>query len=159
MALEISEDLVSLAYQSLGYFVLEGRKIGRREMDLLAVRLGDDGEVAERLHVEISISVSPAGILRKGSAWATKQPDESAKEWFEQKFEDSALRAEVQKAFHVPDYKKVFVHGELQVPPQLEVLTALGVDCVHIRDLVKRALKEGAENRLHRAVGIAKLLT
>ncbi len=62
MPLEISEDFVSLAYQSLGYFVIEGRKAGRREIDLLAIRLGALGKRSHILGAAGQIDL-PANFL------------------------------------------------------------------------------------------------
>jgi len=160
MSLEISEDLVSLAYQSLGYFVIEGRKVGLREIDLLALRLGEDGEVAERLHVEIQIAVNPIGVLRPKPAIGSsaRRAKESARDWMEKKFKQARILQAVSQAFHERPYRRVLVHGALKDPRQVDVIRALGIECVTIGHLVQRAMKQGDKNRLHRAVGIAQLL-
>lgn len=160
MALEISEDLVSLAYQSLGYFVIEGRKVGVKEIDLLAVRVGKDGEIEERLQIEISIGVSPIGVLRgRGKLGRSAQePEKRAEEWREKKFGDRRVVREVAEAFRGKPYDRVFVHGQLKDPSQLAVLGQAGIKCVEIGDLIRKAVTEGKPNRLHRAVGIASLI-
>jgi hypothetical protein len=159
--LEISEDLVSLAYQSLGYFVIEGRKAGRREVDLLALRLGEDGEVAERLHIEIQVSVNPIGVLRDtpGLGRTAQHPEKSARAWVRKKFREPRVVEAVKQAFQGKEPRRVLVHGRLTNPKQLDVITATGVTCIEIGKLVNTALKDGKPNRLHRAVEIAKLLT
>jgi hypothetical protein len=40
---------------------MEGKTVGSREIDLLALRLGDDGSIEERLRVEMSMSTRPIG--------------------------------------------------------------------------------------------------
>jgi len=161
MPLEISEDLVSLAYQSLGYFVMEGRKIGRREIDLLAIRLGADGTVVERKHIEVQIGLSPIGVLSGGGKLGTanRDPAASAREWVAKKLDAAPIVQDVSAVFCRQPYTRALVHGTLKDTSQLEVLRGLNIECEHIRALVTRALSPGcAENRLQRAVGIAKLL-
>ena len=58
MSLEISEDVVSLAYQNLGYFVIEGRQVGHGEIDLLGVKLGANGEIERRVQIEVQMSIA-----------------------------------------------------------------------------------------------------
>jgi hypothetical protein len=160
MAFEISESLVSLAYQSLGYFVIEGRKVGMKEIDLLAVRVGKDGEIEERLQIEISISVSPIGVLRRQAKLgrSAEEPARSVEEWREKKFGDRRVVREVTETFRGKPYDHVFVHGQLKDPSQLAVLGQAGIKCVEIGDLIRKAVTEGKPNRLHRAVGIASLI-
>ena len=40
--MNLTEQVVSAAFQSLGYFVIEGLKIGVREVDLLAIKFVKD---------------------------------------------------------------------------------------------------------------------
>lgn len=157
MPFEVSEDLVSLAYQSLGYFVIEGRKVGTREIDLLAVRLGTDGDVCERLHIEVQIGVSPIGVLRARGRLGTsnREPLKSIREWMSKKFEEKHVLREVTEAFSGKPYKRVFVHGRLKDSSQLAALREADIECVSVRELVQKAYQEGAKNSLHRAVGIA----
>ena len=161
MPLEISEDIVSLAYQSLGYFVIEGRGVGVREIDLLALRLGDNGQVAERLHVEVSVSTRPIGVLREKAPLGTsaRHPDASAQAWAGKKFDQESVKKVVKSAFGTDNFKRVFVHGRLKEPAQLKALEAKGIECVAIGDLVNRALESGTANRLRRALEISALLT
>jgi hypothetical protein len=161
MSLEISEDLVSLAYQSLGYFVSEGRKVGYGEVDLLAIKLGAGGEVEERLHVEVQIGTRPIGVLsgKSGSLAAAKDSAAAAQEWVQKKYRAPALTAELTKAFGGQPYRCVFVHAVMKDPKQLEAFGDCEIECVHIRDLIQRAMAKGRPNRLHRAVSIARMLT
>ncbi len=162
MPLEISEDFVSLAYQSLGYFVIEGRKAGRREIDLLAIRLGEDGRVAERIHVEVSISVTPVGFLRAKPRLGSsgKDPAESASAWIKRKFTDRDIERAVHKALAGKPDRRVFLYGRLNnEEEQLKAFEQAGMECKSIRNLVQEASMKGEHNRLKRAVDIAKLVT
>lgn len=160
MTLEISEDLVSLAYQSLGYFVIEGRKAGRREIDLLAIRLGEDGRVAERLHVEVSISITPVGFLRgkPGLGSSGMDPYESARDWIKKKFMDLGVERAVHRALGGKP-NRVFVYGKLnEEEKQLKAFKEAGVECKRIGDLVREATEKRECSRLKRAVEIAELV-
>ncbi len=147
MAFEVSEDLVSLAYQSLGYFVIEGRKVGVREIDLLAVRLGVDGDVCERLHIEVQIGVSPIGVLRGQARLGTsnREPVKSVKDWMKKKFGEKSVKRHVKGAFCGKTYKRVFVHGRLKDSSQLAALRKAGIECVSVRELVQEAYRQGAK--------------
>jgi len=161
MAFEISESLVSLAYQSLGYFVIEGREVGHNEIDLLALRLGPDGSIAICLHVEVQIGINPIGVLggrRKGLAQSNSDPDGGAREWIAKKFTNPKVAGAVRQAFCGRDYRRVFVHGLMKDDAQLNTIAQCGVECRAIGDLVRDALTNGAPNRLKRAFGIAKLI-
>ncbi len=160
MPLEISEDLVSLAYQSLGYFVLEGQRVGNREIDLLAIRLGADGIPDRRLHVEVQIGISPIGALsgRSGNLVANRRPVEAAQEWADKKYRTDSIAEAVRRAFGGQPYQMVFVHGAMKAPEQLQVFEKNGIECVAIGELVREAVGRGNRNRLHRAVEIAALL-
>lgn len=162
MPLEISEDIVSLAYQSLGYFVIEGRKAGRREVDLLAIRLGQNGRVAERLHVEVSISITPVGFLREkpGVGSSGRDPTESASAWLKRKFMDPAIEPTVHRTLGGKPDRRVFVYGNLsREEEQLKAFEQAGIECRSIGDLIHEASSKGEHNRLKRALDIANLVT
>jgi len=160
MSLEISEDLVSLAYQSLGYFVIEGRMVGRKEIDLLALRVGEEGRVAERLHIEVQISVTPVGLLRGKPGLPTgRDLHEATRDFVIKKFLDPRIQEAVTRAFGGKPYDRVLVHGRVSNPEQLKVLASRhNIRCEAVRDLVNRATASDAPNRLKRAFGIAELI-
>ena len=168
MPLEISEDLVSLAYQSLGYFVMEGIKVGVREIDLLAIRLGESGEVDHRVHVEVSISTRPIGVLRPEARLgkSASKPVESAKAWVKKKFEEESVVDAIRTTFRSKPYQRVFVYGRLKDTSQLDVLKNEGIECRQIGELIHTALSSKATNRLkykianrlERAAEIASLM-
>jgi hypothetical protein len=160
MPLEISEDIVSLASQSLGYFVIEGRKIGQKEIDLLAIRLDIKGRIKERLHIETQISTNPAGVLR-GEAQlgrTPRDPVECVLAYAKKKFLDPRIISAAQTALGSEHYQRVLVHGRLKEPAQRAFLEQHSIHCMSIHSLVAEALEKGQPNRLKRAVEIAALL-
>lgn len=164
MSLEISEDLVSLAYQNLGYFVIEGRQVGHNEIDLLCVKLGETGQIEERLHVEIQIGINPIGVLSgsQGDLSKNSDPVSAAKDWMKRKYigEGNKIKIAVKAAFGGHEPGRVFVYGNMKNREQLEAFKRVGIRCKNIGELVRDAEKPKCpRNRLHRTVEIAKLLT
>ena len=167
MGLEVSEDLVALAYQSLGYFVIQGLRFGRREVDLVGIQLGSEGTLKDRFHAEVQISVSPIGVLRgpkMAIGEANADPVRAAKDWFKHKF--PSPDPDLERVLGGGGYRRILVHGKMvRGKEQREALDGIGVECVRIGDLigdVSDAGKPGkAPNRIgpfERVVGIAKLL-
>jgi hypothetical protein len=145
MPLEIAEDLVSLAYQSLGYFVSEGRRLGyNREIDLLVIRPAFGGDAEERLHVEVQLGTDPILPL--------------SVERILSKYTHPTVVAELAAIFGGLPYRRLLVHGAMAQPGQLEVFRSSGIECVHAKDLIQRALAEGKVNRLHRLMAICRML-
>jgi hypothetical protein len=145
MPLEIAEDLVSLAYQNLGYFVSEGRRLSHnREIDLIATRPASGGDPGERLHVEVQFGIGPILPLDAERVLS--------------KYIHPVVVAELGATFDGLPYRRVLVHGAMAEPGQLEMFRSTGIECVHARDLVQRALAEGKVNRLHRVMAICRML-
>jgi hypothetical protein len=163
VSLEISEDLVSLAYQNLGYFVIEGRQVGHNEIDLLCVKLGETGQIEKRLHVEMQIGINPIGVLsgNQGDLSKNSDPASAAKDWIERKYRGKGAKVEIAvgEAFGGQKYERVFVYGKMRDERQLKAFTEAGVRCKKISELVNEAEEGHTRNRLHRTVEIAKLLT
>jgi hypothetical protein len=162
MSLEISEDVVSLAYQNLGYFVIEGRQVGHGEIDLLGVKLGADGQIEKRVHIEVQIGVNPIGVLggKQGGLEQNREPLAAAEAWIDRKYRADRIEAAVKAAFGGQRPDRVFVHGKMKDCGQLEAFKRAGIECVEIGRLVHEAEEKGCpRNRLHRTVEIARLLT
>ena len=159
--MDIAQSLVRSAYQSLGYFVIEGIKIGVREIDLLAVKLDKNAEIMERLHIEVQISTHPIGVLRgkqsiKGSV---DKPLELAEEYIQKKYHHKAIIKQIQKYFRAKEYRKVLVYGKLKDMGQLKVFQRHNIETVNISDLIKNALKADPVIELVRSIRVAEIIT
>ncbi len=86
---------------SKGYYVMPSVKVGRKEIDLLAISPGD----GKRLHVEVSVSSRPWGSKR-----SLKEYEKDASEYFGKKF--VALADKVRDMLG-PDYERWLVLGKL----------------------------------------------
>ena len=158
--MDFAERLVSLAYQSLGYFVIEGASAGQKQADLLAVRIDAQDCVSERLHIEVQVSVNPVGVLRGQGALssAAAGPEQAAGDYIQKKFLDVGLVSVVQQRLGSQDYTRVFVHGRLNDKAQLDVFRARGIECVPIGRLIAKALSTKPVCELKRQVLVADLL-
>ncbi len=156
----MAQSLVRSAYQSLGYFVIEGIKIGVREIDLLAVRLDSNSSVVERLHIEVQISSNPIGVLRDRSEFGEtfKNPQASAKSYIQKKYNHKLIVNMIKSYFGKHKYCKVFVHGKLKRPDQLDVFRKSGIETIAISELVKQALKADPVHELKRTMGVFGVL-
>jgi hypothetical protein len=157
--MDFAERLVSLAYQSLGYFVMEGVPAGRNEADLLAIKLDNAGDMLERLHIEVQVSTNPIGVLRKGASLgdAASRPMEAAGEYIAKKFE-TPKQTVVQK-LGSSDYRKVFVHGEIRDECQLAAFENEDIECRKVQDLIAEARSEAPVAEFRRQLETAELLT
>lgn len=76
-----TEKLTSLWLMTRGYFVIERIRVGHNEIDLLAVKPDESREkLAERLHVEVQVSSTPAGAIDPESYVRKKFDEEKVKE-------------------------------------------------------------------------------
>jgi len=157
---ETAENLVAMAFQSLGYFVMTGVTSGLREADLLAVRLDEHGHVAERVHCEVSVSLRPIGVIRPRSrlGQSAHAPEESAGQYIDKKFFDPSIVSAIQSRLGGQATRRVFVHGRLKAASQLEVFHARGIETWAIGSLVEEALRSAPTRDLDRMLGITELL-
>ncbi len=109
-----SERIVNAWLHSKGYFTMPNILLfGRQEIDILAVR--PEGNKLKRLHVEVHVSIKPAGTIRaKRTIKASKEPfEQRIKEVYEKSFNgrNGAKREEVVKQFGSEDYKMAHVRS------------------------------------------------
>ena len=77
--MNVAEDVIMRWLISKGYFIMPSLKDGRREADLLALKLTENGSgVSERLHVEVTVSSTPY--------CSYVEPESDADEYFKRKF-------------------------------------------------------------------------
>lgn len=126
------------------FFTVRGLTAGRREIDLLALKV--QGDQVEKIHVEVSVSVNPLGYMTpltpetmrelgvSSLGSAKKRTPEIAKictdAWVEKKFlhpEVVALREQFSSG---SPWKMAFVHGVLNYPEELEHIRNCGVETI-----------------------------
>ena len=157
--MEIAQHLVSLSLQSLGYFVLEGTTAGLREADILAISLNPNGSIRERIHCEVQVSTNPAGVLRPTSRFGKSAsfPIESANGFIEKKFFHSELLKVIKLHLRAEPNRRIFVHGRLKDPSQLQAFHDRGIETFAIGALVRKALENDPVRELRRTVEVSEL--
>lgn len=139
--MNFGEQLVGAALQSIGYFVIQGLKVGVREADFLAIK-NRDGKM-EHFHIEVQMSYSPSGVLRAKSPYgnSVKEYQKAAEEFIEKKFFHPKLSKHIGKVLGTKNYKKVFVYGRLKEPRQLEIFKKKEIQCISLKELIDEASK------------------
>lgn len=143
--MNFSEQFVASAFQSLGYFVIQGLKVGVREADLLAIRINNGKP--EYYHIEIQVSHNPVGVLRAQSKFGqtAKNPMKAAKDFINKKFLQKDLVKAIEKCLGTRQYKRIFVHGILKETEQLRILKKRGIECIALESLLSEADKSSCK--------------
>lgn len=98
-----AEEVVKFWLQEKGYFVQSSIKVGRKEIDILAVHAL---RPEDRKHIEVQVS---------SNSMATKPPEQEAQEYQEKKFDDPDIRQEIHKRFGGDLlYAKEVIKGEVR---------------------------------------------
>lgn len=158
--MEIAQSLVAEAYQSMGYFVIEGVEVGHREIDLLAIKTNGKNKVIDKLHIEVTVSINPVGLLRAESRIGklSKNANTAAMGYINKKFNYKATVATVRKYFG-SNYRKVLIHGKVNKIEQLETFKRNGIQTTFISDLVRKVKSESNLTRgFKRTVGIINVV-
>lgn len=122
--MEPAEEIATSWLQRKGYFTMNGVKVGyyNKEIDVLAIH----PKTGDKLHVEVHVSISPAGALR---AWGSKKYSSEAlpkriTDFYRSKFvgavdkqtrklKNHCVRDKVEELFGPGEYRKVLVVGNL----------------------------------------------
>ena len=88
----------------------------RQEIDILAIKPEPEGNKFKRLHVEVHVSIKPAGAIRaKRSITTSKEPfEQRIKEVYEKSFIgiNGTKRQKVIDLFRSPDYEMIHVRSK-----------------------------------------------
>jgi Holliday junction resolvase-like predicted endonuclease len=110
-----SERIVNTWLQSKGYFTMANILLfQRQEIDILAVK--PEGNKLKRLHVEVHVSIKPAGAIRaKRSITTSKEPfEQRIKEVYEKSFIgiNGTKRQRVIELFGSDEYEMIHVRSK-----------------------------------------------
>ncbi|MEK7075991.1 MAG: hypothetical protein AAB948_04335 [Patescibacteria group bacterium] len=98
-----AEEIVKFWLQEKGYFVQSSIKVGRKEIDILAVHSLNP---ADKRHIEVQVSISPL---------ATDPPEKEACDYQEKKFDDPNITQKIRERFGGDfPYVKEIVKGEVR---------------------------------------------
>ena len=152
----LAEEIVEEWLNRQGYFTIRGIKMGVHEIDMLAIKHGQDGMVECR-HIEIQASMRPVSYIskvpkslqKKGrAANSAKRSDQEIKE---------GVKEWVEKKFHRPDKRNLMVTlwpgpwtSELVInvvksEEEVRLIAQEGIRIIRLQDVLK-------ELRLSKAV-------
>lgn len=137
--MNLSEQFVASALESLGYFLIQGLKVGVREADFLAVRLDKDRLL--HYHIEVQISYNPVGVLRAHARLGRtgNDPLQAADEYIEKKFFQKDVIKAIECYFKTKMYKKIFIYNRLRDSKQLRAFSDKGIECIKLQSLINQA--------------------
>ncbi len=139
--MNFGEQFVASAFQSLGYFVIQGLKVGVREADLLAIKIVNSK--FKYYHIEVQISRNPVGVLRAQSRFGktSNNPMKAAEEYIDKKFFQKDVVKTIKNCFGTSKYERIFIHGLLREPEQLKVFNDRDIKCLDFKSLAQEANK------------------
>ena len=111
----LDEQIVDEWLNRQGFFTMRGIKIGRQEIDFLAVRHTDAG--LERWHVEVQASFRPIGYLGGDNNARKRSPDEiklGVQQYVEKKFKSEVKNKRRLETKMGSEWQFVLVHAVLK---------------------------------------------
>jgi len=156
----LDEQLVQQWLNKNRYFTIQGLKSGNDEIDLLAIRLLDNGKV-EYKQVEVQVSFRPIGFVC-GLPLATRDEaliKEGVQAWIYKKFE-SPRKCELRARFAPRDAKWdfVLVHGEMKHRLEQQIFESSHVSLVPYRSVLSELSGESTHVTSSPANGILEIL-
>lgn len=144
----LAEEIVEEWLNRRGYFTIRGIKLGVHEIDILAVKLDNDGVVCK--HIEVQASMRPVSYISavpKAIQNATGRAPMSAKErskeelqlsvkeWIDKKFHLDR-KARLRQALHEGDWEFELVVHQVRHPEELQQIEANGIAIRHLASIV-----------------------
>lgn len=134
-----TETLVEEWLNRQGYFTIRGAKVGRSEIDLLAIALREPGA----LHVEVSVPIHPMAYITGSGAKARtpEQLEADVRDWTKKKYgdnetQDSGIIQLRETLAPGREWQYVFVHGPVRYEEELTLIAERGVNLVEIRKVL-----------------------
>ena len=144
--MDIIENIVNSWLNSKSYFTIQNLKLGVKEIDILAIKLGDDLKAKEAIHVEVSCSSHPVGYMGGSSSAkkrTSKEIEVGVKEYIEKKFNHKRIKPVVEKLIG-KNYKKWFICGVMRDETTIDYFKKNGIEVFRIWDIFKE-IKENQD--------------
>jgi hypothetical protein len=153
----IAEQLVEEWLNRDGFFTIRGIKCGVREIDILAIKHGEDD--VECRHVEVQVSFRPIGYISKLPKKLLSRPNQSrtsAKEremktlklcvddWVNGKFCNKKILNVRKKLWPSGKWKRFFVYGIVKYVKEIELIQKHDIETLPFIDI----LEEVAEREI-----------
>lgn len=155
----LDEQLVEEWLNRKNFFNIRGLKTGVDEIDLLAIRQGQDG--LECWHVEVQVSFRPVGYVG-GDTNARKRTDEELRagveQWVDKKFTNPRKIAKRDTVLPNARWQYVFVHGVLRDEQELTNMQRLGVQLISYKQVLTELRDDEVTQSSSAANSIVELL-
>ncbi len=130
------EEIVRVWLEEEGFLTMSNIRVGRREIDLLAMH----PVTGEKRHIEVHVSVKPVGRIRSGRHVKISKQSLSKRvgDIVQRKFE-GAIRKRVKKLLGTGDYKCYQVWGKIRGDDPDDVVSEFkkhDVEVVYIKDII-----------------------
>ena len=145
----LAEEIVEEWLNRQGYFTIRGIKIGVHEIDLLALRIDEQG--VECRHIEVQASINPVSYISrvpKSIQNSTGLSSTSAKrrnleelrigveEWIDKKYHLKS-KSQLRENLYAGIWTFERVVHKLRHPEELELFEDAGIKIHHLGDIVK----------------------
>ncbi|MCY4287673.1 MAG: hypothetical protein OXC63_03690 [Aestuariivita sp.] len=144
----IAEEVVEEWLNQQRFFTIRGVKLGVKEMDILAIREGEDG--IERHHYEVHASINPVSYVStvpktiqraegRASNSAKKRTAEElkrgVKEWIQKKFKDPK-KVELRQQLSAGEWRYHFVLHKVRHQDELAIFEESEVKILYLREIL-----------------------
>ena len=152
----IAEEVVEEWLNQQRFFTIRGVKLGVKEMDILAIREGEDG--IERHHYEVHASINPMSYIsavpkaiqraegRSANSAKKRTPEQlelGVKEWIQKKFKDPK-KAELRQQLSAGEWKYHFVLHKVRHQDELVIFEISEVKILYLKEILTD-LKAGGD--------------
>lgn len=145
----LAEEIVEEWLNRQGYFTIRGIKVGVDEIDILAIRPTDKGDL-ERRHVEVQASMRPVSYIcrvPKQIQRETGRAANSAKrsheelvtgvaEWVERKF-TKPNKLKLMQQLAPGEWTRELVIHRVKSPDEVRLIQQLGIRVYHLSQIVR----------------------
>lgn len=144
----LAEELVEEWLNRQGYFTIRGIKLGVDEIDLLATKISDNGEIEYR-HIEVQASMRPVSYISKvpkkqqklgRAANSAKRSEEEliegVSEWCEKKFSQKKKTA-LMKKLCPQKWSSELVINVVKSQEEVELIKTHGIKILRLSDIVR----------------------
>ena len=144
----LAEEIVEEWLNRQGYFTIRGIKIGVHEIDLLAVKIDEQG--VECRHIEVTASIRPVSYItdvpkaiqketgRKPKSTKQRTTEElqvGIQEWVDKKF-NLKSKSQLRNQLCPEDWSFELVVHKIRHPEELDLLQESSIRLHHLRDIV-----------------------
>ena len=145
----LAEEIVEEWLNRQGYFTIRGIKIGVQELDLLAIRVLDKGELECR-HIEVQASIKPVSYIsrvpkeiqkkfgRSSTSQKRREHEELAsgvKEWVAKKYEHKEKLKLMRRLVNKEWTRELIVHNVAH-PEELEFIAKHNIKIIKLVDII-----------------------